>query len=187
MLVGAGSGGRDWHGKLRVRWLLVTTMALTNAEKQARWRERYAMKRYAVQRISKAILRRQWNDDTIAELASALRQVLTTSGIAALRRALKPETMKEGLAREKEALRRELALWRREHPGKTAEDYWEWRKANGKADNLAERQAWERDHPGEQYPEHLCGLSDADYVRYQRWRKGRRPRRAKGRWRTIGL
>jgi hypothetical protein len=32
-------------------------------------------------------------------------------------------------------------------------------------------------------PEHLCGLSDADYVRYQRWeerwRKGRRPRRAK--------
>jgi len=162
-------------------------MALTNAEKQARWRERYAMKRYAVQRISKAILRRQWNDDTIAELASALRQVLTTSGIAALRRALKPETMKEGLAREKEALRRELALWRREHPGKTAEDYWEWRKANGKAGNLAERQAWERDHPGHEWPEHLCGLSDADYVRYQRWRKGRRPRRAKGRWRTIGL
>jgi hypothetical protein len=99
-------------------------MALTNAEKQARWRERHAMKRYAVQRISKAILRRQWNDGTIAELASALRQVLTTSGIAALRRALKPETMKEGLARQKEALRRELALWRREHPGKTAEDYW---------------------------------------------------------------
>jgi hypothetical protein len=31
------------------RWLLVTTMALTNAEKQARWRERHAMKRYAVQ------------------------------------------------------------------------------------------------------------------------------------------
>jgi len=31
-------------------WLLVTTMALTNAEKQARWRERHAMKRYAVQR-----------------------------------------------------------------------------------------------------------------------------------------
>src|SRR5262245_65038591 len=84
-------------------------MALTNAEKQARWRERHAMKRYAVQRISKAILRRQWNDDTIAELASALRQVLTTSSIAALRRALKPETMKEGLARQKEALRRELA------------------------------------------------------------------------------
>ena len=158
-------------------------MALSNAEKQARWRERHAMKRNAVQRISKAILRRQWNDDTIAELASALRQVLTTSGIAALRRALKPETMKEGLARQKEALRRELALWRREHPGKTAEDYWEWRKANGKADNLAERQAWERDHPGHEWPEHLCGLSDAEYVQYdrwhKRWEKGRRPRRAK--------
>ena len=156
-------------------------MALTNAEKQARWRERYAMKRYAVQRISKAILRRQWNDDTIAELASALRQVLTTSGIASGAQAGDDERgpgPREGGSPPR---------WRREHPGKTAEDYWEWRKANGKADNLAERQAWERDHPGEQYPEHLCGLSDADYVRYQRWRKGRRPRRAKGRWRTIGL
>ena len=62
-------------------WLLVTTMALTNAEKQARGRERHAMKRYAVQRISKAILRRQWSDDTIPELASALRSVLNTAGI----------------------------------------------------------------------------------------------------------
>ena len=56
-------------------------MALTNAEKQARWRERHAMKRYAVQRISKAILRLQWSDDTIPELASALRSVLNTAGI----------------------------------------------------------------------------------------------------------
>jgi hypothetical protein len=70
-------------------------MALTNAEKQARWRERHAMKRYAVQRISKAILRRQWSDDTIPELASALRSVLNTAGIVALRRALKPTTPKE--------------------------------------------------------------------------------------------
>src|SRR5262249_12864678 len=66
-------------------------MALTNAEKQARWRERHAMKRHAVQRISKAILRRQWSDGAISELASALRSVLNTAGIVALRRALKPK------------------------------------------------------------------------------------------------
>jgi hypothetical protein len=131
-----------------VGWLLVTTIALTNAEKQARWQ----------------------------------------------RRALKPTTPKEMKAIHKEAFRQEQVEWLREHPGKdrqglsTAVD----RRPDGvgcaKEPGLAaERQAWERDHPGEQYPEHLCGLSDADYVRYQRWRKGRRPRRAKGRWRTIGL
>jgi len=166
-------------------------MALTNAEKQARWRERHAMKRHAVQRISKAILRRQWSDDTIPEIASALRSVLNTAGIVALRRALKPTTPKEMKAVHKEAFRQEQVEWLREHPGKTAKDFrrlstgdlMAWRAPKNRAYLAAERQAWERDHPGEQYPEHLCGLSDADYVRYQRWeerwKKGRRRRRAK--------
>ena len=165
-------------------------MALTNAEKQARWRERLAMKRYAMQRISKAILRRQWSDDTIPELASALRSVLNTAGIVALRRALKPTTPKEMKAVHKEAFRQEQVEWLREHPGKTAKDFrrlsiedlMAWRVPKNRAYLAAARQVWERDHPGEHYPEHLCGLSDADYVRYQRWeerwRKGRRPRRA---------
>jgi len=59
---------------------------------QARWRERHAMKRFAAQQISNAILRRQWTDETIAELASALTSVLNSAGIVALRRALKPKT-----------------------------------------------------------------------------------------------
>ena len=86
-------------------------MALTNAEKQARWRERHAMKRHAVQRISKAILRRQWSDGTIPEIASALRSVLNTAGIVALRRALKPTTPKEMKAVHKEAFRQEQVEW----------------------------------------------------------------------------
>jgi hypothetical protein len=151
-------------------------MALTNAEKQARWRERHAMKRYAVQRISKAILRRQSSDDTIPELASALRSVLNMAGIVALRRALKPTTPKEMKAVHKEAFRQEQVERLREHPGKTAKDFrrlstedlMAWRAPKNRAYLAAERQAWERDHPGEQSPEHLCGLSDADYVRYQR-------------------
>jgi hypothetical protein len=52
-----------------------------------------------VQRISRAILRKQWSDESIEELASALWSALGRSDIVALRRALKPETMKEGLAR----------------------------------------------------------------------------------------
>ena len=67
--------------------------------------------------------------------------------------------------------------WLCEHPGKTAKDFrrlstedlMAWRAPKNRAYNAAERQAWERDHPGEEWPEHLCGLSEADYVRYQRW------------------
>src|SRR5215831_6184605 len=148
------------------------------------------MKRYGVQRISKVILRRQWSNDTIPELASALRSVLSTAGIVALRRALKPTTPKEMKALHKEAFRQEQVEWLREHPGKTAKDFrrlstedlMAWRAPKNQAHLAAERQAWER-HPGQEWPEHLCGLSDAEYVRYQRWeerwRKGRRPRRAK--------
>src|SRR5262245_3216466 len=166
-------------------------MAFTNAEKQARWRERHAWKRYAVQQVCKVLLREQGTDQTIKELANALRGVLNLSSIAALRRALKPTTMKEDLAAQTETFRQWQALWLREHPGKTAKDYRrlintdveKWQRAKAEAYNAAERQAWERDHPGQQWPEFLCGLSDADRVQYQRWeerwRKGRRPRRAK--------
>ena len=41
-----------------------------------------------------------------------------------------------------------------------------------KAVTAAERKAWERDHPGQKWQEHLCGLSDAESVQYDRWRKG---------------
>ena len=40
----------------------------------------------------------------------------------------------------------------------------EWRKAKGRADIAAEKQAWERAHPGKEYPEHECGLSDREYI-----------------------
>jgi hypothetical protein len=108
----------------------------------------------AVQRISKAILRRQWSDGTIPELASALRSVLNTAG------ALKPTTPKEMKAIHKEAFRQKQVEWLREHPGKTAKDFrrlstedlMAWRAPKNRAYLAAERQAWERDHPGEQYP-----------------------------------
>ena len=127
-------------------WLRVTH-AFTNAEKQARWRERHVWKRYAVQQVSKVLLREQGTDQTIKELANALRGVLNLSSIAALRRALKPTTMKEDLAAQTETFRLWQALWLREHPGKTAKDYRrlintdveKWQRAKAEAYNAAER------------------------------------------------
>ena len=55
----------------------------------------------------------------------------------------------------------------------------EWRKAKGRADIAAEKQAWERDHPGKEYPEHECGLSDREYIDRARWRR-QRERRLRG-------
>src|SRR5262249_61578907 len=91
---------------------------------QARWRERHAMKRFAAQQISNAILRRQWTDETIAELASALTSVLNSAGIVALRRALKPKTPEKIAALQKETFRQEQALLLREHPRQTPQDFW---------------------------------------------------------------
>ena len=76
----------------------------------------------------------------------------------------------------------------RELPGRTGKDYHklmgsgemlEWRKAKGRADIAAEKQAWERDHPGKEYPEHECGLSDHEYTDRARWRR-QRERRLRG-------
>jgi hypothetical protein len=44
-----------------------------------------------------------------------------------------------------------------------------WRQAKAKAATAAEKRAWRRDHPGTPWPEHLCGLTAAEYTKYQRW------------------
>jgi len=166
-------------------------MALSNAEKQARWREKHAANRDVVRRVTAILLRQTLSEADVTKLGHILRSVLNSHGVRWLRKALKPTTPKEMEAIHKKALREEQALWLRDHPGKTAKDFRrlsyeeiaQWRKPWSEAYLAAERQAWERDHPVEQYPEHLCSLSDANYVRYrrweERWQKGKRPRRAK--------
>jgi hypothetical protein len=74
--------------------------------------------------------------------------------------------------------------WLRCHPGRTGEEYdalmqeqgddgerpmWDWRRAMGEANHKAEREAWLRDHPGNPLPEHMCGMTDAEYAAYQAW------------------
>jgi hypothetical protein len=63
-------------------------MALTNAEKQARWRERHIVKRRNVQRIVNLLVRRQLTDAHIEELAGLLYGLLSREGVRILRRHL---------------------------------------------------------------------------------------------------
>jgi hypothetical protein len=68
-------------------------MALSNSEKQARWRERHIVKRRKAQRIFNLLVRNDLTQDHIDEIARLLRMMLNTRGIADLRRALKPITI----------------------------------------------------------------------------------------------
>ena len=126
-----------------------------NREAQARWRERHIMKRREAQRIVNILVRKHLTDDDIKRVAVLLNQFLNREGSRTLRRCL-----------------RVLAEARTSggiiFPTGTMDD------------PAAERLAWEQDHPGEEWPEHLCGLSDREYTDYQRWlrRRERQARRA---------
>jgi hypothetical protein len=67
-------------------------MALSNSEKQQRWRERHLARRRQVQRIAGLLLRRAWSDEHFKELGDLLQSMMSRDAIVALRRALKPRT-----------------------------------------------------------------------------------------------
>jgi hypothetical protein len=159
-------------------------MALTNAEKQARWRERHISKRRDAQRIVNLLVRKTVADQHVEQVAGLLKTLLNKSGVRILRRALKETTPKKMDAFHRESERRFREEWLREHPGHTAAEYnrllrkvdsevWEWRRAKGRAANEAEARAWERDHPGQEYPEYECSLTDREYADLARWRRQR--------------
>ena len=74
-------------------------MALSNAEKQQRWRERHISRRRTVQHLASLLLRRAWSEEHIDELGQLLRSLIPSWYIADLRRALKTPTDKEMQAR----------------------------------------------------------------------------------------
>jgi hypothetical protein len=105
-------------------------MALTNIEKQARWRERHADRRHAVARIATMLTRQRfsdgitheiqlgWNTCTIdgyfVDLAKLIGAVLKTDkAIKQLRWAL-AKCLRD---------RKRVREWLRENPGMTEEDY----------------------------------------------------------------
>lgn len=166
-----------------------------NRDAQARYRERHIGKRRTVQRVANILLRQKWTDAHFETLGGLLHLIMNREAIRALRRALREPTHEEMDARWRKRENNTRALWLAEHPGRTAAEYnrlslesrergLDWRRAKGAAFNAAEREAWMRDHPGEEYPEHLCGLSDREYTDYQRWlrqheRRAKRPVRRK--------
>jgi hypothetical protein len=154
-------------------------MALTNAEKQARWREKHIGRRRNADRVATLLVRTNWPDGHVEEIAAALHPFFTTHGIAVLRRALKPMTREDNEAAIKEMLREERAQWRKEHPGQRITDaaVVEWRRERNRAAMKEEAEDWERDHPGQRYPDHHGGLSDREYTDLQRWERQRERRR----------
>ena len=98
-------------------------MTLTNAEKQARWREKHIQRRRDADRVATLLVRAKWPSGHVEEIAASLRPFFTTAGIAALRRALKPPNGEEMKAKAAEHFRQWRALWLKEHPGKTAGDF----------------------------------------------------------------
>jgi hypothetical protein len=163
---------------------------LTNAETQARWRERHIEKRRRADRVANLLVRVKWPKGAVEELADLLSSFLTQEGIRALRRALKPATKEDNAASLRGIDKQWRDLWLRDHPGRTAADYnrllrdnnsevMEWRRAWNERAHAATKAAWERDHPGEIYPEHQCGLSDREYTDLARWRRQRERRQAR--------
>src|SRR5262245_37990763 len=165
-------------------------MALSNAEKQARWREKHIAKRRDAQRIVNLLVRKQLTDDHVKQIAALLDLLLNNRElIRSLRRELRrlsetgdQEAHNAAFWDEQEKLWR--ALWLREHPGRTAAEYrrllhdddgevWQWRRAKGHALIEAERRDWERDHPGQPWQEHQCGMTDREYTDYSRWLRQR--------------
>jgi hypothetical protein len=157
-------------------------MALSNAERQARWREKHIRRRRAAQRVANLLVQRRVN---IRDVGGLLRFLLgTQKNLDLLRRELKRTTPKEIDAHQREQADGWRDLWLRERPGRTVREYKrltqeglsEWRIAMGQAANAAEQADWERDHPGEEFPEHECGLSDREYTDLGRWRRQRERR-----------
>jgi hypothetical protein len=52
-------------------------MALTNAEKQARWREKHIRRRRDADRVATLLVRTNWPDGHVEEIAGALRPFST--------------------------------------------------------------------------------------------------------------
>jgi hypothetical protein len=163
-----------------------------NREAQARYRERHLGKRRAVQRVANILMRKTWTGKHFDELGVLLRSIMNRPALRALRRQLREPTDAEMDAIWWQREKNTRVVWLTEHPGRTAAEFnrlfrdddsevWDWLRAKGAAQNAAEREAWLRDHPGEEYPEHLCGLSDREYTDYQRWLRKRERSAAKAR------
>jgi hypothetical protein len=132
-------------------------MALTNAQKQARWRERHIERRRTAQRLANLLMRKYVSHGQIEDVAAILYSFFNREDLRTLRREL-----------------RRLG----EKP-----NYDQYISASFAAEYAAaqnEREDWEREHPGQEYPELECSLSDREYTDLARWRRQRGRKHARG-------
>jgi len=120
-------------------------MVLTNAQRQARWRERHIRKRRAAQRVVHLLLRKYRTDVHIDEIAGLLHAFFNRDDAHKLRRRLRELTD----SRARIARHSTIAALQ------------------------DEKQAFERDHPGKRYPKHKCGLTDREATDLARCRRQR--------------
>jgi hypothetical protein len=163
-------------------------VALTNTERQTRWREKHIVRRRTAQRIVNLLVRQSMTDEHVEQLAGLLATFFTREGNRILRRKLRQNEDKaaRGDALWKQHLRTLKEQWLAEHPGCNAEDYDKldddmWSRLEAAV--ATEKEAWERDHPGEEYPMYAdginCGLSGREQTDMARWRRDRARRRAR--------
>jgi hypothetical protein len=137
-------------------------MVLTNAEKQARWRERHISKRRAAQRIVNLLVLKHLTDDQVDDVADLLFTFLNRQGVRALRQRLRELT---------EMPPKKIAAHNRRMLGDDFSDEAGKRRKAGR--NKAEKLAWERDHPGQHFPEHGYKLTPREATDLARWRRRR--------------
>jgi hypothetical protein len=141
-------------------------MVLTNAEKQARWRERHIGKRRDTQRIVNLLVLKHLTDDHVQDIADLLVMFLNRQRVRILRRRLQEQT--------ETPTPEQIVVHNRKTLGDDfSEEAWERRQARGRARNEAEKVAWERDHPGQRFPEHGCNLTPREATDLARWRRQR--------------
>jgi hypothetical protein len=161
--------------------------AESNRQRAARYREKHAVRLAEARKIAALCARTKIDVGHMQDLAVMLRGLFGSAAIRLLRKELgdaravqRNEEMHQAMAL------RWRALWLADHPGKTATDFTrlpeaeldKWKTAHNKASRAAERKAWKRDHPGQQWVEDPCGMSEDEWVRYERWRANYQ--RAKG-------
>jgi hypothetical protein len=103
-------------------------MALSNAEKQARWRKRHADRRRKVTRITGLLMRQRLTNEHIAELAQCILLVVKRRRGKALHRELSVALqfmtqMAEDHAKHVEQERCRRDDWLAAHPGMTVKDF----------------------------------------------------------------
>jgi hypothetical protein len=139
-------------------------MAMTNAQHQARWREKHLRVRRQADRVRNLLVKKQITDDDIHEIATLLNIIFERDNVRALRRWLKELS-------EPSKNQRNAGYYQRTRT-----------RIQGVIDTMAdietERPAWETDFPGKEYPAPLdCALGEPENDRASadlwRWRRQR--------------